>query len=106
MRFTKQRISLKKAGKIHPIFPRIFFYTTLQYSSTSSKLAQNGGREDPNTNWQEDISLEDALNQFVRQGLHRDEILDYMARDFPNYTWSLITVDRQLRYLSTTSTLT
>ena len=51
-----------------------------------------------NNNWQEDVSLKEALNEFVRQGLHRNEILDYMARDFPNYAWSVRTLDRRLRY--------
>lgn len=51
-----------------------------------------------NNNWQEDVSLKEALSEFVRQGLHRNEILDYMARDFPNYAWSVRTLDRRLRY--------
>ncbi len=49
-------------------------------------------------NWQEDLSLKEALNEFVRQGLRRDEILDYMVRDFPDYAWSIRTLDRRLRY--------
>jgi hypothetical protein len=51
-----------------------------------------------NNNWKEDVSLKEAFNEFVRQGLCRNEILDYMARDFPNYTWSVRTLDRRLRY--------
>ena len=50
-----------------------------------------------NNNWQEDL-LKEALNEFVRQGLRRDEILDYMVRDFPDYAWSIRTLDRRLRY--------
>ena len=35
MRFTKQRISLKKAGKIHPIFPGI---SSLLYTRVKIEL--------------------------------------------------------------------
>ena len=51
-----------------------------------------------NSNWQEDSLLKDALGKFVKQGLRRDEILDYMTRDFPKYAWSVRTLDRRLRY--------
>ena len=42
--------------------------------------------------------MKEALNEFVRQGLRRDEILDYMVRDFPDYACSIRTLDRRLRY--------
>ena len=51
-----------------------------------------------NNNWQEDLSLKEALNEFVRQGLRPDEILDYMVRDFPDYAWSIRMLDRRLQY--------
>lgn len=31
-------------------------------------------------------------------GLTRNETLDFLKRDFPNYLWSIHTLDRRLRY--------
>ena len=36
--------------------------------------------------------------KYVKQSLQRSEILDFMTRDFPQYAWSLRTLDRRLRY--------
>ena len=51
-----------------------------------------------NTNWINNTHLEDTLRKLVRGNLQRTEILDYMQRDFPEYAWSLCTLDRRLRY--------
>jgi hypothetical protein len=34
----------------------------------------------------------------VRQGIHRKEMLDFLRKDFPQYAWSIPTLDRHLRY--------
>ena len=48
--------------------------------------------------WKEDWHLEKTLSQYVNEGLRREEILDFMSRDFPEYAWSLRTLDRRLQY--------
>ena len=52
------------------------------------------------TNWINDKNLEDTLRKLVGDNLKRTEILDYMQRDFPEYAWSLRTLDRRLRYFN------
>ena len=36
---------------------------------------------------------------YVRQGLQRKEVLDFVKHDFDQYTWSLRSLDRRLRHL-------
>lgn len=48
--------------------------------------------------WVEDEILKSCMVKYVKQSLQRSEILDFMIRDFPQYTWSLRTLDRRLRY--------
>ena len=36
--------------------------------------------------------------KLVQQGLQRIEALDFLKRDFPEYPWSMRTLDRRLRY--------
>ena len=38
------------------------------------------------------------MTQLVQQGLQRIEALDFLKRDFPQYPWSLRTLDRRLRH--------
>ena len=49
-------------------------------------------------NWIHYKQLEATLRKLVGDNLKRTEILDYMLRDFPEYAWSLRTLDRRLRY--------
>ena len=51
-----------------------------------------------NNSWKEDLSLKEALNKYVRQSLHREEMIDFLRRDFGGYSWSIRTLDRRLRY--------
>ena len=39
-----------------------------------------------NTNWQEDEKLKQDLRAYVAQGLKREEILDFVKRDYQEYT--------------------
>jgi hypothetical protein len=48
--------------------------------------------------WKEDQSLKAQLTEYVQQGMKRTEILDFMTRDFSQYTWSVRTLDRRLRH--------
>ncbi len=51
-----------------------------------------------NDSWKEDKHLEKTLSQYVKEGLRREEILDFLSRDFPEYACSLRTLDRRLQY--------
>ena len=51
--------------------------------------------------WKEDDQLEQDLKTYISQNLKRSEVLDFMQRDFPQYTWSLPTLDRRLRHFFT-----
>ena len=48
--------------------------------------------------WKEDNQMENDLKTYVSQDLKRSEVLDFMQRDFPQYKWSLATLDRRLRH--------
>ena len=50
-----------------------------------------------NESWIEDEELKEAMKKYVSQGLRREEILDYLERDFSQYAWSFRTLDRRLR---------
>ena len=69
--------------------PGYFTYPSI----TIAKMATNR-----NAKWMEDEVLKSCLVKYVKQSLHRSEILDFMIRDFPQYAWSLRSLDRRLRY--------
>ena len=48
--------------------------------------------------WKADKLLVSDLERYVQQNLKRCEILDFVARDFPSYPWSLPTHARRLSY--------
>ena len=58
-------------------------------------MADGGMRNDT---WKEDSSLPEDLKKYVQQILTRNEILSFMRRDYPSYSWSKRTLDRRLRY--------
>ena len=40
-----------------------------------------------------------ALQEYViMQNMKRSEVLDFLKRDYPEYAWSLHTLDRRMRY--------
>lgn len=48
--------------------------------------------------WKDDLILKETLQNHVKDGLCREEILDFVARDFEQYPWSMRTLDRRLRH--------
>lgn len=42
--------------------------------------------------------MKNELIKYVQQNLKRNEILDFMRRDYPFYAWSMPTLDRRLKY--------
>jgi hypothetical protein len=53
-----------------------------------------------NGEWQSDCQLEEEMKKFVKQGIKRREMLDFLMRDFPHYAWSIPTLDRRLRHFN------
>ena len=53
-----------------------------------------------NSEWESDGELQRELSKCVTKGLQRNEILSYMLRDFPQYSWSIRTLDRRMRYFN------
>ena len=53
---------------------------------------------DSSAAWKEDEKLKESMVKLVQQGLQRIEALDFLKRDFPEYPWSMRTLDRRLRY--------
>ncbi|XP_028412126.1 uncharacterized protein LOC114534852 [Dendronephthya gigantea] len=51
-----------------------------------------------NNNWVEDEQLKEQMARHVREGYQRNEMLDFLRRDFPQYAWSIRTLDRRLSY--------
>jgi hypothetical protein len=50
--------------------------------------------------WQEDDVLKETLVKLVEKSLQRTEILSFVERDFPHYSWSLRSLDRRLRHFN------
>ena len=53
-----------------------------------------------NVDWKEDQSLRNDLENYVKENLRRNEILDFLNRDYPQYAWSLSSLDRRMRYFN------
>lgn len=51
-----------------------------------------------NDSWKDDCDLSTDLKQYVQQLLSRNEILSFMKRDYPSYSWSVRSLDRRLRF--------
>ena len=54
--------------------------------------------------WKNDQLLQEEMKKYVRQGIHRQEMLDFLQRDFKQYAWSIPTLDRRLRHFKITYT--
>ena len=50
--------------------------------------------------WESDGDLKRQLSKYVTKGLQRNEILSYMLQNFPQYSWSIKTLDRRKRYFN------
>lgn len=49
-----------------------------------------------NSDWQDDEKLNDDLQRYVMENLRRKEVLDFVKGYYPQYAWSLETLDRRL----------
>ena len=47
-----------------------------------------------------DRSLKNGLEKYVKENLRRNEILDFLNRDYPQYAWSLSSLDHRVRYFN------
>ena len=85
---------LFQTGPINELDNYIFF----QHEIVALKVTTNMALRIRNDSWKEDENLEKTLHQYVKEGLRRHEILDFLSRDFPEYAWSFRTLDRRLQY--------
>ena len=53
-----------------------------------------------NDDWKGDETLKEDLEKYARSNLQRNEILDFMKRDYSEYAWSLRTLDRRLNFFN------
>ena len=51
------------------------------------------------SSWKEDGLLKDALKIYIKQILQCKEAINFLRKDFPQYVWSIQTLDRRSRYL-------
>ena len=47
--------------------------------------------------WNQNGSLKTDIREYVEQSLNREEILNFVKRDYRNYKWSIRTLDQRLR---------
>ena len=50
------------------------------------------------SSWKEDDLPKGALQTYVKQRLQREEAIDFMRKDFPQYAWNIRTLDKRLRH--------
>ena len=50
------------------------------------------------SDWINDVALEQDLPDYIRRNLKRKEIPDFMKRDYEQYRWSITTLDRRLHF--------
>ena len=53
-----------------------------------------------NSSWKDDLYLMQQLKELNSKGMRLQEILSYMKRDFSQQSWSLITLNRRLRFFN------
>ena len=53
-----------------------------------------------NSSWKDDLYLMQQLKELNSKGMRLQEILSYMKRDFSLQSWSLITLNRRLRFFN------
>ena len=53
-----------------------------------------------NSEWEDDADLRNDLEKYVLKNFKREEILDFLKRDYPNYAWSLGTLSRRMKYFN------
>ena len=51
-----------------------------------------------NEDWVEDEQLVADIRKYVMQNMKREEALDFLRRDYPQYAWSLPTLSRRMRH--------
>ena len=50
------------------------------------------------SSWKEVDLLKGELQKYVKQGLKREEAIDFLRKDFPKFAWSNRTLDERLRH--------
>ncbi len=50
--------------------------------------------------WKDDDALRIDLHTYLKQSMKRSEILEFVKRDYPDYPWSIPTLDRRLPHFN------
>ena len=50
--------------------------------------------------WMHDTDLASQMKEYTKQGFTRKEMLDYLREMFPQYPWSVRSLDRRLRFFN------
>eukprot|EP00794_Sanderia_malayensis_P010563 gene10563-11684_t len=53
-----------------------------------------------NAEWKNDNDLRAKIETFVKQGMKRKEMLSFLCRDYPQYSWSIRSIDQRMRYFN------
>ena len=53
-----------------------------------------------NTDWKCDNELEETIKRLVLRNFKRSEMLDFLKRDFPDYSWSFASLSRRMKYFN------
>ena len=48
--------------------------------------------------WHTDDALKMDLQRYSRESLQRTEMISFLKRDYPHFSWSLRALDRRLKY--------
>jgi len=51
-----------------------------------------------NSDWESDENLKADLQKYVLKNLKRSEVLDFVRRDYPQYSWSIPTLSRRMAH--------
>ena len=61
---------------------------------------QDGDNSDCQEN---NIGVKEVSSRYVKQKFRRNELLDFVSRDFSEYVWSLRALDRRLEFFNGTT---
>ena len=74
------------------------YFSNFEFVNSACSSAKMATTRIRNETWKNDDALKNAFIKYIRQGLQRKEILDFIQRDFSEYAWSLRTLDRRIKY--------
>ncbi len=80
--------------------PHVYWSAGVSRAKVKALLFSNMAERTRNPEWKEDADLKQDLETYVLQNLSRQEILDFVSRDYAQYAWSLGTLSRRLAFFN------